>query len=195
MADFTSSSSQPPSFRLKATLSSVLATAAPIIATAGSPLAQDVHAAAAVSTQLPPKVGGEQIVTDSYTKTEMDAKLALQAERAARASDDVKRDVQEILKAVAGITQGLIDLKGEVRDDNKQTRNTIITFALGSLGVVITIAALVWGAQGNMTTQNGNVLAAFGAGKEAEVAAREAAAAATPPPLYDAQTGKKLVAQ
>lgn len=88
-------------------------------------------------------------MTDSYTKTEMDAKLALQAERAARASDDLKRDVQEILKAVAGITQGLIDLKGEVRDDNKQTRNTIITFALGSLGVVITIAALVWGAQGN----------------------------------------------
>ena len=160
---------------------------------------------ASQSTQGVPTYRGVHAVTDTYSKAELDAKLALDAERAARASDGIAGKVDRVLDAIAAIGKDLADFKKdaradasalriEVRDDYKNTRNTLIGVAVGAVGIVLAIIALTYGMAGNMTTANGNVLAAFGAGGDAKEAVHNATVAATPAPLYDAQTGKRLAA-
>ena len=146
-------------------------------------------------------------MTDTYSKTEIDAKMALNAERAGRASDGIASKMDRLLDAITAIGKDVADFKADskasitalaadVKTDYQNTRSTINNFALGSLAIVITVVlgvvVLVWAAQGNMTTANGNVLSAFGSGKEAAEAVAEARAAAAPQPKFDDQTGKRL---
>ena len=90
------------------------------------------------------------------------------------------------------LTTQINDLKsdvGGIKADNKFTRWTIAGIALGS---ALTVIGIVIATQGTLTTANGNVLSAFGAGKEAAVSEETARRAAEPPPKYDAQSGKLL---
>ena len=120
---------------------------------------------------------GVTAVTDTYSKVEVDAKLALSAEKAGRATDGIASQLSLVLA-------GLADLKADVssvKNDNKNTRLTIVITVVGA-----TLAALgaLWTTQGSMVTAMGNHLSSFQAGLSI-------AGAAQPPPPVSAPPVKK----
>lgn len=113
---------------------------------------------------------------DSYSKSEIDAKLALSAEKAGRSTDGIASQLALVLSGLERLTKDVHDFKleakadavlmrSEVKDDYKNVKNTLIGVAVGAVGIVIAIVALAYTQAGNMTTANGNVLSAFSAGQ------------------------------
>ena len=146
-------------------------------------------------------------MSEPVTRAEMDANLRVVKAEAETVRTGLEGKLDRVLDAIAGIGRDVAEFKTdtktaignlatEVKDDYKNTRSTINNFAIGSLAIVLTvvlaISVLVWSAQGNMATQNGNVLSAFGSGKEAAEAVAEARSAAAPRPKFDDQTGRPL---
>ena len=130
-------------------------------------------------------------MSDNVTRDELRLHIDLIEQKAETRQAVTDGKLERIADAVDVLTKTLTsqmaDLKSdvaEVKSDNKNTRwaiaGIVLASALAVVGIVVTT-------QGTMTTANGNVLAAFGAGKEAGAPAPVPA-----PPLYDPQTGKKL---
>lgn len=89
----------------------------------------------------------------TYSKTEIDAKLALSEEKAGRANDGILTKLDLVLEAMKSasartdtVIGSLSEKLEEVRDDNKNTRRvTLVTVVLSALAAV----AAIYAAQAN----------------------------------------------
>lgn len=107
-------------------------------------------------------------MTDTYSKTEVDAKLALAAERTGRATDRVEGKLDRVLESLIGLKESVHTDLTAVKADNRNTRNTISAVFIGT---VIAALAALWATQANL-------LAAFQSGLTAHPAVEAAAAPA-----------------
>lgn len=165
----TASSASTRRYGLSATFGATLAAAAPVVPTLGAsyvPPAEPI--APAVSSSTPYSVEGH-VVTDSYSKSEIDAKFEAQAARSETARVGVEGKIDLVLVGIASLKEKLEQEVSAVKDDNKTTRNvTLVT-------IVVSIIAAI----GAIYAAQANNIAAMQVGMDA--AARTASA----PPAVD----------
>lgn len=111
------------------------------------------YPASATSGQQQTTLPQVTTVTDTYSKAETDAKLALAAEKAGRVSDGLSAKLDRVLDAITTAGEktdarvaALTEKVGDVMDDNKSTRRiTLVTVVVS----VIAAVAAIYAAQAN----------------------------------------------